>query len=492
MPSSVPENETGLDRVELDSGLVSRLLAKAASMALGLARVEDLVVASLRVWLEASGFSAGALYLPGSRAELELRAAHGLDSAECELLTEVCGRLDLLERAQRAPTPLSLDAEVEPSLAELFSEPTHRSLLLAPLVDRLSSLGVLVGLAPYARGVAEPIRRARAAANVVAQALEFGRALSRLSASERRFRGIAESAPDGIIVANNSHEISFANAAAGRILGTDPGALVGRRVEQVVFALSSSDDDPPSSNESAQFLRQAFEDPPGEVSVVYSLRALLERRRIDELAWLASHDPLTGLVNRRRFEEELELRMAESSRYGVQGALLSIDLDEFKPINDTFGHAAGDRVLQTVSRVLTSVTRNTDVAARVGGDEFMVLLNHTDANGALACARKLLSHISDAVTDYDGAPLAVAASIGLAMFPRDAASPETLLRVADGALYAAKQAGRGRASFSPRSEADTAPPTSIPRPEARESDFIVRADVAAADLAAHERRARGR
>jgi diguanylate cyclase (GGDEF)-like protein len=324
---------------------------------------------------------------------------------------------------------------------------------------------------------------------VVAHALEFGRALSRLSASERRFRGIAESAPDGIIVANRSHEISFANTAAGRILGTDPGALVGRRVEQVVFALSSGDDDPPSSDESAQFLRQAFEDPPGEVSVVYSLRALLERRRIDELAWLASHDPLTGLVNRRRFEEELELRMAESSRYGVQGALLAIDLDEFKPINDNFGHAAGDRVLQTVSRVLASVTRNTDVAARVGGDEFIVLLNHTDANGALACARKLLAHIGDAVTDYDGTPLTVAASIGLAMFPRDAGSPEALLRVADGALYAAKQAGRGRASFSPRSEADTTPPASMPRQENRESDIVVRGDVPPADLAALERRA---
>lgn len=496
MASFAQHHETGGEKSDLEPSFSAHLFQRAASMAHGLTDFDDLLRASLGSWLDVSGFTAGALFVPGERAELELRASHGFGASAPERLADLCGRLDLAERVQRAATPLSIDAELEPEFAELFAQTESRAILLAPIVDGRSSLGVLVGIGAQARSP-EMLQRARSAARVVAQALELGRALSRLLASERRFRGIAESAPDGILVASRSHEISFANAAAGRVLGVEPQALVGKRVEQVVFSLTNSDEEPPSSDESAQFLRQAFEDPPGEVNVVYSLRALLERRRIDELAWLASHDPLTGLVNRRRFEEELELRMSESSRYGVQGALLSIDLDEFKPVNDTYGHAAGDRVLQTVSRVLTSVTRNTDVAARVGGDEFMVLLNHTDANGALACARKLLAHISGAPTEYDGAKLAVAASIGMAMFPRDASSPDALLLVADGALYAAKQAGRGRASFSPRSEADTSPPVSAPpatpaRPENRASDFAVRAGVTLEELAAaSERLARG-
>jgi len=112
-----------------------------------------------------------------------------------------------------------------------------------------------------------------------------------------------------------------------------------------------------------------------------------ERMELERVVSLASRDPLTGLFNRRRLEEELSSHLAASRRYGTTGALLVLDLDHFKPINDTFGHQAGDLVLRAVGEILRTATREADVPARLGGDEFVVLLPHADATGAEMCAR---------------------------------------------------------------------------------------------------------
>jgi predicted signal transduction protein with EAL and GGDEF domain len=101
------------------------------------------------------------------------------------------------------------------------------------------------------------------------------------------------------------------------------------------------------------------------------------------------------------------------------------------------------------------MTRASDVTARIGGDEFVVLLSHTNAVGAEACARKLVEHIADAVCDYEGVPLRIAASVGVALFPGDATDPQGLLAAADRALYVAKQAGRHRVSLSSATERDS-------------------------------------
>ncbi|BDG62171.1 GGDEF domain-containing protein [Caldinitratiruptor microaerophilus] len=160
---------------------------------------------------------------------------------------------------------------------------------------------------------------------------------------------------------------------------------------------------------------------------------------------LADHDPLTDLLNRRRFREELDRHLAEAGRYGENGALLFLDLDGFKRVNDTLGHQAGDALLVEVSRVLRAVLRETDVVARLGGDEFAALLPRAGGEQALAVARRILAALAEHTSAYAGVPGGIRLSIGVALYPEHGLSAEELLTRADAAMYQAK-AGRGHAA----------------------------------------------
>jgi diguanylate cyclase (GGDEF)-like protein len=167
-----------------------------------------------------------------------------------------------------------------------------------------------------------------------------------------------------------------------------------------------------------------------------------ERRRLEtRLLHLADHDALTGLLTRRRLQDELSLQLAQASRYGTRGALLFLDLDDFKSVNDVFGHRAGDRVLADLARQLRGRLRTSDILARLGGDEFAVLLPHTDGVHAQALAAQLLTAIRSHSIDLGGRSLAVSATIGMALFPDHGASVEELLARADHAMYEAKRMG---------------------------------------------------
>jgi diguanylate cyclase (GGDEF)-like protein/PAS domain S-box-containing protein len=162
-------------------------------------------------------------------------------------------------------------------------------------------------------------------------------------------------------------------------------------------------------------------------------RAAAEER----LRHMADHDALTGLVNRRRFEEELERHIAHGRRYGVDGALLLLDLDDFKQVNDRHGHRAGDRVLTAVAGVLKHRLRESDVVARFGGDEFAVLMPHGAAEEAAGLADLLAGALRTDVVSPHG-PLR--ASVGVAVFEESTTSDEILSR-ADDAMYAEKNRG---------------------------------------------------
>ena len=180
------------------------------------------------------------------------------------------------------------------------------------------------------------------------------------------------------------------------------------------------------------------------------LRALplrLLRRALERAAWLASHDPLTGLPNRALFGERLTAALATARRDGTSVAVLCLDLDHFKEVNDTLGHAAGDRLLGEVVKRLAGGLRETDTLSRMGGDEFTVvqtLVKQPDAAGHLA--GRLLGLIAEPF-DLDGHQVVIGTSIGIALSDAGASGPSRLLKEADLALYQAKAAGRSAFRF---------------------------------------------
>ena len=173
------------------------------------------------------------------------------------------------------------------------------------------------------------------------------------------------------------------------------------------------------------------------------LRDISERRQVDQqLRRLALHDVLTGLPNRLLLYDRAEQAFALATRTNSTVALLLMDLDGFKDINDAYGHHVGDRLLQEVSIRLRDCLRPSDTVARLGGDEFAVLLPVDDAAGALAAATMLRSSL-DAPLTLEGVRMPLAASLGVALFPAHGDDPLTLLRRADIAMYAAKRRGAG-------------------------------------------------
>jgi diguanylate cyclase (GGDEF)-like protein/PAS domain S-box-containing protein len=170
-----------------------------------------------------------------------------------------------------------------------------------------------------------------------------------------------------------------------------------------------------------------------------------ERRRLERrLRHLADHDALTGLINRRRFQEELERHLAEGRRYGLGGALLVLDLDGFKEVNDNHGHSAGDHVLCEVAEVLRSRLRESDIVARLGGDEFAVLLPRETAEEAELVCRALERAIpAEVAVPADGR---IEVSVGFAPFADGVESVDDVLTAADASMYAAKHGRRTDAS----------------------------------------------
>ena len=162
----------------------------------------------------------------------------------------------------------------------------------------------------------------------------------------------------------------------------------------------------------------------------------------EQLAHLARHDPLTGLANRLTFDDRLQQAIAAAKRSGANVALLALDLDHFKRVNDTLGHQAGDVLLQQFAQRLRATLRESDTVARLGGDEFAVVLPHlTERSDALGVAGKLIAALS-APFDIGGRELRVTGSIGVAVYPHEAAEGTALQRAADAALYMVKQRGR--------------------------------------------------
>ncbi len=172
-------------------------------------------------------------------------------------------------------------------------------------------------------------------------------------------------------------------------------------------------------------------------------------KKREELAWhQANHDELTGLPNRRLLVEHARRLLSVSLRQRRLAAVLVLDLDGFKEINDLFGHAYGDGLLRRVAQRLSSVLRDYDVVARTGGDEFVVLLPEIEEPSiAAVVAEKLIAAASENV-DVPGRTVRMHASVGIALFPADGHDFNSLLSAADNAMYAAKGAGKNGYQFA--------------------------------------------
>jgi diguanylate cyclase (GGDEF)-like protein len=170
----------------------------------------------------------------------------------------------------------------------------------------------------------------------------------------------------------------------------------------------------------------------------------LAEQHVSDLEMLAAIDWLTGVYNRRHFESLARAELARSQRYVRPLSVLVIDVDHFKAVNDRFGHAAGDRVLQTVAAICRAAKRDSDVLARLGGEEFALMLPETTEEAATQFAERLRHQVSECAPSIEGEKLNLTVSIGIASANLRTAGIEALMRSADQALYEAKNAGRDR------------------------------------------------
>lgn len=163
-----------------------------------------------------------------------------------------------------------------------------------------------------------------------------------------------------------------------------------------------------------------------------------------QLIRLAERDPLTSLYNRRRFHEEIERIIADASRRKAGAGLLAIDLDGFKPINDEYGHQAGDTVLVRLAEEVGHIVRRNEIFFRIGGDEFAILAPDADEEEMVGLARRVGGKIADLRFQFSGREVRLTASLGIALYPKHAASSEEIIARADSAMYQAKMSGKNR------------------------------------------------
>ena len=282
---------------------------------------------------------------------------------------------------------------------------------------------------------------------------------------EEEFRAVAENAPDGIMRFDPELRCLYVNEALAKTAGHPVSFFIGRPLaqfgipEDLTGALSAALRRALDTGDT-QAIDFAFAGPRGErhyhariapergrdgrpVSVIGISRDITERRRFEaHIQHLASHDKLTGLPNRALLGDRVEQAILQARRAHGSLALLFIDLDQFKLVNDSFGHAAGDALLVEVAERLKQTVREGDTVARLGGDEFVILLtNLAHAEDSAVVARKIAQALERPIA-LDSGELGVTGSIGISLYPEDGDSLDALLQCADAAMYRAKDAGR--------------------------------------------------
>lgn len=313
------------------------------------------------------------------------------------------------------------------------------------------------------------------AVDVFRDVTDSHRALHDLQRAEEHFRLLVEGTTDyAIFMLDREGFVVSWNPGAERILGFRKDEILGRNFShfftiedqargEPVRQLGQAALDGRSEEDSWRVRKDgqrfwctgvlgALHDTSGKVKgFVEIMRDNTERRLAEQnVFFLANHDPLTGLANRARFLEKLHEALLNADRDDSGCAVLLLDLDRFKPVNDTLGHHAGDQLLRQVAQRLLKCVRETDTVARLGGDEFVVILTRLRSQAAAELvAENILRELAQSC-DIEGHAINTGASIGIAFYPQDGSEPGDLLQKSDLAMYRAKSAGRNRFRvFSP-------------------------------------------
>ncbi|GAA2474775.1 putative bifunctional diguanylate cyclase/phosphodiesterase [Winogradskya humida] len=281
--------------------------------------------------------------------------------------------------------------------------------------------------------------------------------------SEAYFRTLVMNTSDVILIVDDENRVRYASPSAVHVLGTDPAGLLlpelihpgdRQRLDEVLATVRVGDSPAEGLDFRALGRRRTevllemhcrdLRTDPTVAGMVVTLRDVTERRRLErELIHQAFHDSLTGLANRTLFADRLQHALARGARDGSVVGVLFIDLDDFKIVNDTLGHAVGDQLLIAVAERISAALRADDTAARLGGDEFAALVENVQDPGAVEeTATRILAALAEPII-VDGATLQANASVGITTTP-EADNADELLRQADLALYVAKGAGKNR------------------------------------------------
>jgi diguanylate cyclase (GGDEF)-like protein/PAS domain S-box-containing protein len=283
------------------------------------------------------------------------------------------------------------------------------------------------------------------------------------STSRRKLETTLGAFADAVVMLRADGRIEFANAAAQRLLGVEAAGLRGQPVQQMVRLLDAGAqpiDLLSRAGAGGEVMRGSGYLRTAEVTIdvtyvaspieaeeggtVVVLRDVTAEQRLAlRLSFEAAHDPLTGLPNRRAFLERLDDAVRGARERGEHHAVAFLDLDRFKVVNDRFGHAAGDRLLREIGAVMGRVVRGADMLARIGGDEFALLLSNCGLDDGRRIAAKLQRAVAAHRVEQHGETLGVGVSVGLAPIDAETPSAAQALADADAACYRAKSAGRG-------------------------------------------------
>ena len=331
--------------------------------------------------------------------------------------------------------------------------------------------GVLLAYAAEVRTFAEfELAFLRSTANIVGEALARGRVEQALALREKRFRTMVEKSWSGVALLDRELRFTFAGSSTPHVIGYAEEELLGkslldfvhprdRDASRKVFGTLMTTDAREASGELRfrhaggnwiwlEGFGQNLLQEPSVDAIVLNYRDVTQRKETEkQLEYRAYYDALTGLPNRLLFRDRVVNGLQQARRNRVSLAVMYLDLDHFKLVNDGLGHSFGDTLLADVAERLHGALRASDTISRIGGDEFSILLPEISGTDAVAgVARKILDSLTQPFS-VDGHDIFVTASIGIACYPADGDDVETLLKCADAAMYRAKELGRNQAQL---------------------------------------------